>query len=166
MVVHPIDDGYVALQTAGAPHLWARLVALIGKPELAADPRFATPGARRENWSALLEIYRVWLNGYGSVDKAVEALTTARIPAVPMLSPEEIIEHPHLKARQAFPEVAHPTQKNPRLTATPFFVDGAPTHPSSPPPYRVGQDTQKILAELGYGNETIEELRKKFVVQA
>ena len=165
MVVHPIGDGYVALQTAGAPHLWARLVALIGKPELATDPRFATPAARRENWSALLEIYRTWLSSYGSVDKAVEALTAARIPAVPMLSPEEIIEHPHLKARKAFPKVAHPTQKNPRLTATPFFVDGAPTHPSGPPPYRVGQHTREILTELGYGDEKIGGLRKHLVVQ-
>ena len=164
MVVHPISDGYVALQTAGAPHLWARLVTLIGKPELATDPRFATPGARRENWPALLEIYRVWLSSYRSVEKAVEALTAARIPAVPMLSPEEIIEHPHLKARQAFPEVAHPTQKPPCLTATPFFVDGKPTHPTCPPPYRVGQHTHDVLAEFGYGLDEIDELQNNGVI--
>ena len=116
-------------------------------------------------WTALLEIYRKWLSGYASVDKAVEALTAARIPAVPMLSPEEIIKHPHLKARKAFPEVAHPTQKNSRLTATPFFVDGAPTHPSSPPPYRVGQHTRGVLMELGYNKERIDVSQKIRVIE-
>ena len=91
-------------------------------------------------------------------------LAAARIPAVPMLSPEEIIKHPHLRARQAFPEVAHPTQKSPRLTATPFFIDGKPTHPSSPPPYGVGQHTQEVLMELGYGEQQIDALREINVI--
>src|ERR1017187_4800145 len=41
MVVHPIGGRYVAVQSAGAPHLWSRLVALIGRPELETDARFA-----------------------------------------------------------------------------------------------------------------------------
>mgnify|MGYP001245835479 CR=1 FL=1 len=56
MVVHPIGGRYVAVQTAGAPHLWSRIVALIGRPELASDPRFATVMLRRTNWGDLLPI--------------------------------------------------------------------------------------------------------------
>ena len=58
MMVHAYGKRHIALQTAGAPHLWSRLVALVGKPELATDPRFATPQARRENWGAMQEVYR------------------------------------------------------------------------------------------------------------
>src|SRR5450756_2805566 len=67
MVVHPIGGRYVAVQSAGAPHLWSRLSALIGRPGLATDPRFATPMARRTNWPALLEILHEWLDGFNSV---------------------------------------------------------------------------------------------------
>ncbi|MSQ59844.1 MAG: CoA transferase [Betaproteobacteria bacterium] len=165
MLVHPIGERYVAAQTAGAPHLWARLVAAIGKPELASDPRFATPMARRQNWSALREVYGEWLNSFGSVDAAVKALTSARIPSVPMLTPEEVANHPHLAQRQAFPEVNHPTRGNVRVTATPFFVDGKATHPTGPAPYRVGEQTRKVLTEmLGYTEEQITTLHALGVI--
>src|SRR3990167_4697168 len=50
MILHGIGGRYVAVQTVGAPQLWPRLVAALGRPELATDPRFATPLARREHW--------------------------------------------------------------------------------------------------------------------
>ncbi|MFN0313441.1 MAG: CaiB/BaiF CoA transferase family protein [Burkholderiales bacterium] len=165
MVVHAIGERYVAAQTAGAPHLWARLVAAIGKPELATDPRFATPMARRQNWSALLKVYGEWLNGFENVDAAVKALTSARIPCVPMLAPEEVVNHPHLAQRQAFPELAHPTRGKVRVTATPFFVDGKATHPAGPAPYRVGEQTREVLSEmLGYSEEQITTLHTLGVI--
>jgi len=166
MVVHRIGDRYAALQTVGAPHLWARLVTLIGRPELSTDARFSTPAARRQNWLALLEIIRSWLDGFGSVDEAVEALSRARIPAVPMLSPEELIEHPQMAARAAFPEVAHRTRGSVRVTATPFHVDGRPTHPDGPAPFRVGEATRPVLVDfLGYTPERVEALRQRKAVE-
>ena len=55
MLVHPIGGRHIAMQTAGAPHLWPRLAGLMGRPELTSDPRFSTPAARRANWAAVLE---------------------------------------------------------------------------------------------------------------
>ena len=166
MMVHAFGERHIALQTAGAPHLWARLVALVGKPELAADPRFSTPRARRDNWEALQQVYRDWLDRYPSADAAVAALSAARVPVVPMLSPEEVVEHPQLAARQAFPEVAHPGCGSIRVTATPFFVDGKPTHPRGRAPYRIGEHTHEVLtALLGYTGERIETLRKLGVIE-
>ena len=165
MVVHPIGGRYVAMQSAGAPHLWSRLVALIGRPELATDARFATPMARRTNWPALLEILRDWLDGFDSVDQAVETLSAARIPAVPMLSPEELVEHPQMAARSAFPEIEHPARGRVRVTALPFHVDGQPVAPGGPAPYRVGQHTRQVLTELGYSAERIEALQSLRVVE-
>ena len=159
MVVHPIGNGYVAMQTAGAPHLWSRLVALIGRPELASDARFATPVARRANWRDLLEILREWLDGFESVDQAVAVLSAGRVPCVPMLSPEELIDHPHMAARAAFPEVAHPTHGRVRVTAPPFHIDGRPVEPAGPAPYLVGEHTRQVLIDLlGYTEERVTEL--------
>jgi CoA:oxalate CoA-transferase len=165
MVVHAIGGRYLAMQSAGAPHLWSRLVALIGRPELATDPRFATLIARRANWPALLQILRDWLNGFDSVDEAVKTLSAARIPAVPMLSPEEVVEHPQMAARSAFPEIDHPARGRVRVTALPFHIDGHPVAPGGPAPYRVGQHTRQVLTELGYSAERIEALQSLQVIE-
>ena len=161
MVVHPIGEGHVALQTAGAPHLWGRLAKLIGDPRLTTDPRFATPMARRENWTELQKIFAAWLKRFQSVDEAVETLANARVPVAPMLSPEEVIKHPHLTEREAFPEVEHPGKGRARVTATPFHVDGKPTHPQARAPYEIGEHTHQVLADyLGYSEERIKQLHE------
>jgi crotonobetainyl-CoA:carnitine CoA-transferase CaiB-like acyl-CoA transferase len=153
------------VQSAGAPHLWSRLVALIGRPELETDARFATPMARRTNWPALLQILHDWLSGFDSVDQAVKTLSAARIPAVPMLSPEEVVEHPQMTARSAFPEVEHPTRGRIRVTALPFHVDNRPVAPGGPAPYRVGQHTHQVLTDLGYTAERIQSLQALRVIE-
>jgi CoA:oxalate CoA-transferase len=167
MVVHRVGDGYVATQTVGAAQLWPRLLEVLGRPELAADPCFATPLARRENWPALSDIITDWLGRFAKVDDAVATLTSARIPAVPVLSPEEVVDHPHLAARGAFPAVPHPGRGSVRVTATPFHVDGHPSVPGGPAPYRVGEHTRQVLRDvLGYDPERIAELERAGAVQS
>jgi CoA:oxalate CoA-transferase len=166
MVVHAICARYVAVQSAGAPHLWPRLVGLIGRPELEHDPRFATPLARRANWPALLQILHQWLDGFDSVDQAVQTLSRARVPAAPMLSPEELVRHPQMAARSAFPEIEHPARGHIRVTALPFHVDGQPVAPAGRAPYRIGEHTRAVLAGfLGYSAERIEALRAQGVIE-
>jgi len=166
MIVHAIGDRYVAMQTVGAPHLWTRVVTMIGKPELEADPRFATVQARRDNWIELQQIYKDWLDTFETADDAIAALAQARVPHAPMLMPEEVIEHPHLQSREAFSEVDHPAAGKVRITATPFHVDGKPTHPQSRAPYRIGEHTRSVLADyLGYTDDRIDALRKAGVIE-
>jgi len=167
MIVHGIGGRYLALQTVGAPQLWARLAALMERPELADDPRFATPAGRRENWLELQALICAWVEKkFDSVDAAVSALTAARVPAVPVLSPLEVVAHPHLAERRGFPSIDHPTRRAVRVTATPFHVDGRPLAPSGAAPYRVGEHTRDVLTEvLGYSPERIEELRKLGAVE-
>jgi CoA:oxalate CoA-transferase len=167
MVVHPIGEGYLAMQTFGAPQLWPRLLQLLERPELAEDPRFATPAARRDNWPALRDIITDWLARFVKVDEAVATLTAARIPAVPVLSPEEVVNHPHLASRGAFPSVPHPGRGSVRVTATPFQVDERPSVPGGPAPYRVGEHTRHVLRDvLGYDPERIAALERAGVIQS
>jgi crotonobetainyl-CoA:carnitine CoA-transferase CaiB-like acyl-CoA transferase len=167
MIVHRIGDRYVAVQTVGAPQLWARITGAMGRPELVADPRFATPAARREHWGEIRTIVTAWLDGFSSVDAAIDALRAARVPCAPVLSPAELVEHPHLRARHAFPAIPHPTRGEVRVTATPWHVDESPVTPAGGAPYRTGEHTRAVLREvLGYGDDRIEELEGRGVIES
>jgi CoA:oxalate CoA-transferase len=161
MIVHGIGGRHVAMQTVGAPQLWSRMVAMMGRPELENDPRFATPAGRRENWAELQPIICGFLDRFKTVEEAVAALTAARVPAATVLSPAEVVAHPHLAERRAFPLINHPGRGAVRITAVPFHVDHGPVAPRGPAPYRVGEHTRAILGDvLGYSKERIEELRR------
>ena len=167
MIVHGVGGRHVAMQTVGAPQLWPRLVAMMNRPDLAADPRFVTPAARRENWAVLHPIICGWLDGFKTVEEAVTTLTAARVPASAVLSPAEVMAHPHLAERQAFPEIEHPGRGKVRITAVPFHVDSRPVKPRGGAPYRVGEHTRAVLGDvLGYSKERVEELLRLGTIAA
>ena len=165
MIVHRIGERYLAVQTVGAPQLWARITGAMGRTDLVTDPRFATPTARREHWGEIRPIVTAWLDGFATVEAAIEALRAARVPCAPVLSPSEVAEHPHMAARHAFPAVPHPTRGHVRITATPFHVDHAPVTPAGGAPYVVGEHTHAVLRDvLGYPEDRIADLTRKGVI--
>ena len=166
MVIHALDGRSFAMQTVGAPQLWPRLLETMKRPELAKDPRFATPLARREHWAELREIIVAWLDTFPTADAAISGLSAARLPAAPVLSPREVTQHPHLAERQFFPDVPHPTRGRVGITAIPVQVDGERPRPAAGAPYRVGEDTRRVLTEvLGYDDARVETLRKAGAIE-
>lgn len=167
MIVHEVRGRHIAMQVLGSSALWRRLTALLGRPELERDPRFATTAARREHWDELREMICTWLERFPSADQALRALDAARLPCAPVLTPAEVIAHPQLAARRAFPEVSHPTCGTVRVTGSPFHLDGLPVGPSATAPYRVGEHTRDVLQGiLGYSAQHIETLCQAGVVSA
>ncbi|HPU50103.1 MAG TPA: CoA transferase [Burkholderiaceae bacterium] len=151
MVVHRLGDRYVAMQIVGSADLWKRTLDLMKRHDLNEDPRFSTSEGRSSNWPALREILVTWLDSYGTVDAALQALEKARIPCAPVLTPAEVIASPHLAGRQFFPSLNHPVAGPVRVTASPYHLDGQPVHPRSPAPHHVGQNTRDVLSGfLGY----------------
>ena len=166
MIVHRVGDGYVALQAVGAPHLWLRIVEFLEQPELSSDERFASAATRRKNWLVLSDLIRQRLDRFASVSAATAALASARIPAVPVLTPHEVIQHPQLIQRGAFPSVDYHGGKKVRVTATPFQLDGEATVPRNSAPLHVGEHTRHVLAEiLGYDGDLIRQLDADGVVK-
>jgi crotonobetainyl-CoA:carnitine CoA-transferase CaiB-like acyl-CoA transferase len=105
-----------------------------------------------------------WLGTYQSVDAALEALSGARIPCAPVLRPAEVVAAAHLAERQFFPTVPHPARGEVRVTASPYHLDGSPVHPQGASPYRPGEHTRKVLAEIDYPPDRIDELQRAGVI--
>jgi len=166
MVVADVAGRHVAMQHVGAPTLWGRLCAVMKRPDIEQDPRFATPVLRREHWAALRPLLTAWLSTtFGSSDEALKTLNAGRVPAAPVLSPPEVVAHPHMKAREAFAEIPHPGRGTVRVTAAPFHVDGTPLKPAGPAPWRIGEDTERVLSDvLGYPAARIDTLRAAGVI--
>lgn len=159
MMVSRVGGRFLALQVVGGPQFWPRTAQAMGRPELATDPRFATREARAENRAALEAIVNDWLSRFKSAEEAMDALRAARVPCAPVLTPEEVVAHPHLAAREAFPEVNHPVRGKVKVTTAPIKLSSATIGPAGEAPYRAGENSVQVLRDvLGYGAEQIEQL--------
>src|SRR5262245_11261633 len=90
------------------PYQWTQMVKAMKMPELAEDPRFATPRARRDNNEALKGIIEAWLQQFPSRDAAIASLEAGRISCAPVLTLHEAIVHPHLRQRGTVRRVKDP----------------------------------------------------------
>jgi crotonobetainyl-CoA:carnitine CoA-transferase CaiB-like acyl-CoA transferase len=84
LLVFEIGGRYVAFQITGSAQLWPRLLALMGRPELADDPRFKTSALRRKKLQ-LREIIGEWVAHFTTVE---EALALSGHSCAPVLSPQ------------------------------------------------------------------------------
>jgi formyl-CoA transferase len=140
---------------------WRRFAALIGRPELAADPRYATGLARIANRGDVDALAASWMRERAAAD-ALASLHAESIPAAPVRSYAEAAADPHVRAREMLQEVerngAHVSITGPaaKLSRTPIRVRSAARD--------LGADTESVLAELGLSPDERAALRADGVV--
>jgi len=81
-------------------HQWAPLCKVMGRPELADDPRFSSNAQRVANMDQVVAVIEGWLASTASDDEAVRILQEARLPVAPVLTIEQAVNHPHLRYRR------------------------------------------------------------------
>ena len=107
---------------------------------------------------ALNERMAAWC-GERTNAEALAALDRAGLPAGPVLSPQEVLDHPQVEALQAFERVGYPGVAGAApLLRVPVNFSETPARIRTPPP-GIGEHTDELLAELGYSPLEIERLR-------
>jgi formyl-CoA transferase len=138
--------------------MWLPLVRAIGREDLIGDARYDTAEAR-------------WLHK-AEVDALVEAWTSARakhavmkilgeagVPCGAVLDTGEVIDDPHLRARDMIVEVEHPVRGTYITVGNPIKLSTSPTTIGPSP--LLGQHRHEILTELGYSDADIAALAKE-----
>lgn len=149
-------DGHLNLAVANQK-LWARFCALIERPDLEAEPRFASNADRVQHVDALEAIIAPIL-ATRTVDEWLAAFEAAGIPAGPVLTVDQVLDHPQLAARGMIVEQMHPTAGAVRSTGVPVRLGDTPGRARTPPP-ELGAETDAVLADLGYSDAAIAALR-------
>ncbi len=137
------------------------LTRLIGRPELASDPRFAAREARKTNRLALKAEIEIALKHKSATEWAA-LLNAQGVPAGEVLDIPAVLDHPQVTSRglvKTF-EAAPGVDAAISVVRSGFRLGSGDPAPASPPP-PLGADTDALLGDLGFDAAEIAALRKR-----
>lgn len=151
-------DGYV-LVAGNGDSIFRRLMSVIGRDDLAADPSLADNAGRVARVDELDEAIGAWTASRTS-QEVLDTLSAARVPAGKIYTAKDIAEDPHYRARDMI--LRQTTREGyelavpgivPKLTGTPGAIRSAAP--------RLGDDTEAVLREAGLTDDMIRTLREQ-----
>ena len=138
-------DGPVYIQ-GGTPSLFPKLCAVIGYPELAADPRFQDAAGRIAHRDYLEGLVGVWASER-PISEIARVLEAEGIPYAKVASVAEVAESPQIAAREMVTEVEHPTLGTLRIPSSPIKMDRTPPTVRKAPSL-AGEDSDDVYARI------------------
>lgn len=144
---HILERGALA---TGTNKLWQATCEAIGCPDLAADPRFATPALRAQNQDSLQGLLEAEFSNHGS-EKLLELFNGRGIPCAPLYTYSEILADTQVAHMGWLADLALPNGISTRTVVSPQKVSGRGLGVYRRPP-ALGEHTDEVLAELKSGS--------------
>jgi crotonobetainyl-CoA:carnitine CoA-transferase CaiB-like acyl-CoA transferase len=155
--VFQASDGYLYIH-GGTNALFPRLCAAIGRPDLAADPRFGDVPGRMAAVDELEGAVSAWTTSR-TVAEASGVLAAAGIPFGPVAQVADAVASPQIAAREMLVEIEHPSLGALLVTGLAVKLSATPGAVRKAPPM-VGEDNDRVYREvLGLAASEIAELR-------
>lgn len=157
--VYPAADGWVAIICVGELH-WKKLVAVMDRPDLLADPRFSDLKSRVANVDAVDEAVSTWTRTRTKKD-IFEQLIDNGVPCAPVRDLDEVVHDQNMHERGALQYQDHPEYGRIIVQQTPIRFDGLEPM-TIPPSHKLGEDARDVLSTMTtLKDEEIEQLCSK-----
>jgi crotonobetainyl-CoA:carnitine CoA-transferase CaiB-like acyl-CoA transferase len=155
-------DGYITVGTISDSE-WQGFCAASGRPGLAEDPRFNTPGGRSVNATERILLMAEIIKQRPTAEW-LQRLDANDVPSAPVLRRNEVIANDQVRARELIVEMDHPDIGRVRQPVPAARFDRTPARIQGPAP-RIGEHSAAILAELGFEATEIERLAAEKIVR-
>jgi crotonobetainyl-CoA:carnitine CoA-transferase CaiB-like acyl-CoA transferase len=145
-------DGFVTIGAAN-DRTFKRLCAVLGHPEWAAMPEFATDDQRTRNRADLAgRIGAITLTQ--PRDRWLALLDAHNVPCGPINNYEEVFRDPQVLARELIQEITHPALGSFKALGSPIKMSATPPNPRRRAPL-LGEHTRAVLVEAGFDDDEI-----------
>lgn len=156
------EDEWVAVSVRDDAD-WRAALDVLGRPELADDPRFHTAEARLAHHDAFDEVLRQWTATLDP-DEAADALRRHGVPAERLLTGDRMYDVDQLDARGFYEELEHPLSGRQRFPGWPFRITPGPLRHHLTPSPTLGQHNEEVLRAVGLSDDEIAGLRQQKVI--
>ena len=153
----PNDYIYVIVQPPG----WAPIAELIGKPELAEDPDWATPVARLDKLDKMFALIEQWTEQHTKFE-VMDKLNALNVPCGPIMSTAELIADETLADLGAVVEVEHPQRGTFKTVGCPIKLSDSPVEVQTSP--GLGEHNSVIYGSLGISSAELDDLKTAGVI--
>jgi len=147
---------------SGHNHAWEGLLSAAELDDLIGDPRFASRKHRTDRHGEIVKLLRVQ---FCKKTRAywLPRLDANGIPNAPINTIDEVFDNPQVKHLGIPRQISHPTMGTSNLVGSPINMSGTPPKFFRPAPL-LGEQTEEVLAKLGYDSDAVKQLRASGVI--